>query len=104
MAVCGIVIASIRNVLGLLFISDRAVVSAIASIAPLAAIFQLVDGIMGTTAGALRGMGRQNELLIYNFTGTLRHTSAVHTAYKLQHLHIVQATVYNERPLLTTYS
>jgi Na+-driven multidrug efflux pump len=69
MAVCGIVIASVKDVLGLLFISDTAVVSAIASIAPLAAIFQLVDGIMGTTSGALRGMGRQKELLIYNFTG-----------------------------------
>jgi multidrug resistance protein, MATE family len=69
MAVCGIVIASIRNVLGLLFIDDTAVVAAVASIAPLAAIFQLVDGIMGTTSGALRGMGRQKELLVYNFTG-----------------------------------
>jgi multidrug resistance protein, MATE family len=69
MAVCGIVIASVKDVLGLLFIDDAAVVSAIASIAPLAAIFQLVDGIMGTTSGALRGMGRQKELLIYNFTG-----------------------------------
>jgi Na+-driven multidrug efflux pump len=84
MAVCGIVIASIRNVLGLLFISDRAVVSAIASIAPLAAIFQLVDGIMGTTAGALRGMGRQKELLIYNFTGTLSQRCSICTQYKQQ--------------------
>jgi multidrug resistance protein, MATE family len=69
MTVCGIIIAAARDVLGLMYISDSAVVSAIVSVAPFAALSQLADGIMGTAAGALRGMGRQKELLIYNFIG-----------------------------------
>jgi multidrug resistance protein, MATE family len=69
MAVCGIIILSIKDVLGKLFISDPAVVSTIASIAPFAALFQLIDGTMGTTSGALRGMGRQRDLLVFNFVG-----------------------------------
>jgi multidrug resistance protein, MATE family len=71
MTVCGIIIAAAKDVLGLMYISDSAVVAAIASVAPFAALSQLADGIMGTAAGALRGMGRQKELLIYNFIGTL---------------------------------
>jgi multidrug resistance protein, MATE family len=69
MTLCGIVIACTRNVLGLLYISDTEVVSAVATIAPLAALSQVADGVMGTAFGALRGMGRQKELQLYNFIG-----------------------------------
>ncbi|KAG5192353.1 mate-domain-containing protein [Tribonema minus] len=69
MFICGIIMLSAREVLGRLFTSDEDVVDAIAVIAPLAALFQVFDGTMGTTAGALRGMGRQKELLYFNIIG-----------------------------------
>jgi len=44
---------------GLLFNDDPEVVSLVADIMPLVALFQVFDGLAGTTGGVLRARGRQ---------------------------------------------
>jgi multidrug resistance protein, MATE family len=48
MAVCAVATAAARRSLGRVFIDDAAVAALVASIAPLGALLQLFDGIMGT--------------------------------------------------------
>ncbi|KAI9510175.1 MATE efflux family protein [Russula earlei] len=58
-----------RNKWGYLFNNDPNVVRIVASILPLAALFQVFDGLSGVTAGILRARGKQ-------FTGALLNLSA----------------------------
>ena len=64
-----IIFACARNVLGGIFTSAVPVIRAVALVAPIAATFQIVDGLQGTAAGALRGCGRQKYVLFTNFLG-----------------------------------
>ncbi|WIA36457.1 hypothetical protein OEZ86_007761 [Tetradesmus obliquus] len=67
MAVCGGAIYCTRYKLGQLFTAgDPAVLSAVAAIAPLGAAYQVGDGILGTSQGVLRGLGRQGQLMLLN--------------------------------------
>ena len=69
MLINGIIFACARNVLGGIFTSAVPVIRAVALVAPIAATFQIVDGLQGTAAGALRGCGRQKYVLFTNFLG-----------------------------------
>eukprot|EP00884_Botryococcus_braunii_P017297 jgi/Botrbrau1/4250/Bobra.0044s0045.1 len=62
-------ILGFRNHIGYAFVKDPEVVSLVAKIAPLAAIYQFPDGLYGTSSGILRGMGRQAQLLGSNLVG-----------------------------------
>ncbi|KAF5833123.1 hypothetical protein DUNSADRAFT_10673 [Dunaliella salina] len=89
MAFFAAIILIARNYVGLAFTNDQAVISVMAAIAPLAALFQVSDGVvgtaqgmlqgfamlcvsdgvMGTAQGVLRGCGKQTILMVYNFVG-----------------------------------
>lgn len=58
-----------QNVIGRAFTQDKEVVAAIALLVPMAAIFQVSDGVQSAVAGALRGMGRQKMVALLNFVG-----------------------------------
>ncbi|GJJ08326.1 hypothetical protein Clacol_002537 [Clathrus columnatus] len=58
-----------RKKWGLLFNEDKEVIALVSSILPLVALFQLFDGLAGTTGGILRARGRQ-------FTGAMLNLSA----------------------------
>lgn len=55
-----------RNVFGYLFTSDPDVVSRVASILPMCAVFQIADGAAGVCGGVVRGLGRQKIAAILN--------------------------------------
>jgi len=61
-----------RHYIGAAFTDDAGVVSKVANLVPIAALFQLSDGIQSAIAGVLRGMGRQvrvkKECYIRRFT------------------------------------
>jgi MATE family multidrug resistance protein len=69
MSLSGVAIALSRDNIGKIFTSDPQVIAAISSIAPICALFQVLDGLQGTGAGALRGMGRQRDVLFTNLFG-----------------------------------
>lgn len=54
------VLLALKDVWGLLFTSDPAVITLVSIILPLCAIFQIADGLASICGGILRGMGRQN--------------------------------------------
>lgn len=60
---------SVRKVWGHLFSSDPAIIDLVAVVLPLAAVFQLFDGIGAVGGGALRGCGRQKLGAVANLTG-----------------------------------
>lgn len=60
---------ALRWQLGWLFSNDAVVVMKVASIAPIAALFQLSDGLQGAAAGVMRGMGKQSLVAALNFVG-----------------------------------
>ncbi|KAI9347474.1 mate-domain-containing protein [Pilaira anomala] len=49
----------VRDRFGYIFTSDEEVVALVARTIPLAALFQIADGLAGVCGGAIRGMGRQ---------------------------------------------
>lgn len=57
---------------GYLFVDDAEVVHMVAAIAPIAALYQFPDGILGCIGGVLRGMGRQAYLMAFNLIGAMR--------------------------------
>jgi multidrug resistance protein, MATE family len=59
----------LRDSLGYLFTSDAAVVAQVASLVPIAALFQISDGLQAAIAGVMRGMGRQHLVAGLNFIG-----------------------------------
>jgi len=52
-----------------LYTSDPGVLSAVMRILPVAAAFQLMDGLQAVGAGVLRGMGRTRPTAVLNFVG-----------------------------------
>ena len=69
MLICGIIMLACRNIIGQFFSNQKEIINAIGRIVPIAALFQIFDGLMGTTAGSLRGMGRQRQVLVFNVLG-----------------------------------
>ena len=67
MTISGIVLYQIRFILGYVFTSDPNIVSRVRQLAPIVAIFQVINGIQGCCQGILRGMHRHNELVGYTF-------------------------------------
>ncbi|GIL79039.1 hypothetical protein Vretimale_55 [Volvox reticuliferus] len=66
---CGVVMFLLRSRLGYIFTHDPDVVSIVSSIAKFGVAFQFCDGAFGTSQGVLRGMGRQQQLMLYNLVG-----------------------------------
>ncbi len=56
-----------REWLGRLFTADAAVVALCAAILPIAAAFQIFDGIQAVGGGILRGMGQTRPAAVFNF-------------------------------------
>ncbi|MEW5307129.1 MAG: hypothetical protein WDW36_009545 [Sanguina aurantia] len=69
MGAMGLVILLTRNQLAYLYTDDPEVRYWMSVIAPMAALFQLFDGIQGTSQGVLRGCGRQHQLMFTNLFG-----------------------------------
>ena len=57
-----------RKKWGYLFNRDPEVISLVASILPLVALFQVVDGVAGVTAGILRARGKQATGAVLNLS------------------------------------
>ncbi len=58
-----------RNELPLLYGAEPAVAALAATILPIAAAFQVFDGVQGVGGGILRGMGRTRPAAVFNFVG-----------------------------------
>mmetsp|Transcript_7620 Transcript_7620/g.22493 ORF Transcript_7620/g.22493 Transcript_7620/m.22493 type:complete len:596 (+) Transcript_7620:1342-3129(+) len=69
LTLAGLCIFIWRDTLGYLFVNDAEVVKMVAAIAPIAAVYQFPDGILGCIGGVLRGMGRQAYLMAFNLIG-----------------------------------
>ena len=69
MSSLAVVKVACRHVIGLIFSSDPEVVSTVASIVFIAALFQISDGVQAACAGVLRGMGRQSTVAWLNLVG-----------------------------------
>eukprot|EP00419_Tripos_fusus_P014881 CAMPEP_0172749164 /NCGR_PEP_ID=MMETSP1074-20121228/146682_1 /TAXON_ID=2916 /ORGANISM="Ceratium fusus, Strain PA161109" /LENGTH=482 /DNA_ID=CAMNT_0013581059 /DNA_START=35 /DNA_END=1483 /DNA_ORIENTATION=- len=59
MLVSGTGLIVMRHSLGHAFTSDRRVIAKVASVAPVAACFQIIDGFQGVSAGVMRAIGQQ---------------------------------------------
>ncbi|GFR51186.1 hypothetical protein Agub_g13458 [Astrephomene gubernaculifera] len=69
MAVMGAGLLAGRGLLGRLFTTDPRVIRVIRELAVFAALFQVSDGLMGSSQGVLRGCGHQHLTALFNFTG-----------------------------------
>jgi len=67
MAALGVLLFALREWIPRAYTTDPAVVALTASVIPIAAVFQLPDGIQVVGAGALRGMGRTAPAAVFNF-------------------------------------
>ena len=70
MACMAALILIFRNQIGKVFVGDKddEMVRLAATIAPIAAVFQVFDGLLGTSNGVLRACGRQSLLAWMNIT------------------------------------
>ncbi|EFJ45163.1 hypothetical protein VOLCADRAFT_106116 [Volvox carteri f. nagariensis] len=69
MALMAMTLLATRSVLGYMFSADHRVVTVIRGLAVFAALFQVSDGLMGSSQGVLRGCGHQHLTAVFNFTG-----------------------------------
>lgn len=71
MAACALLILVFRKGVGVAFVGSRDVdvVNLVAAIAPVCAVFQVADGVLGTCNGVLRACGRQSLLARVNLGG-----------------------------------
>lgn len=69
MSVSAILFVSFRETLPLLYLDDPAVVALAASILPIAAAFQIFDGVQAVGCGVLRGMGKTRPSAVFNVIG-----------------------------------
>lgn len=69
MAVAAMVFVAGRSWLPLAYTSEAPVVAIAASLLPIAAAFQLCDGVQVVGGGVLRGMGRTVPAAVFNFVG-----------------------------------
>jgi len=58
-----------RGLLPALYSRDPSIVSAVASVLPIAGAFQLFDGLQAAGSGILRGMGRPQITAVFNLVG-----------------------------------
>lgn len=65
--ISGFVLYETRFILGYLFTSDTDIISRVRQLAPLVAVFQVINGLQGILQGIMRGMNRHNELVGYSF-------------------------------------
>ncbi|XP_060703743.1 multidrug and toxin extrusion protein 1-like [Hemiscyllium ocellatum] len=64
-----VILGSIKDVVGYVFISDKEIVDKAAQIIPLGAVFHLFDAMAGVSGGVLRGAGKQKLGAIGNLIG-----------------------------------
>jgi MATE family multidrug resistance protein len=64
-----IVVLSCSRILGELFSSDEEVADLIEKLIPLSCIFMMGDAFQANTGGAMRGLGRQQLVLLLNILG-----------------------------------
>ena len=69
MSTIAVIKVSCRAFLGYLFSQDPRVVAKVASLAPIAALFQVSDGLQAAIAGVMRGQGRQALVAWLNLAG-----------------------------------
>eukprot|EP00198_Chlamydomonas_reinhardtii_P010969 XP_001700306.1 predicted protein [Chlamydomonas reinhardtii] len=69
MALMAVGLLASRSVLGRAFSSDPQVVGVIRDLTLFAALFQVSDGLMGSSQGVLRGCGHQHLTAVFNFIG-----------------------------------
>ncbi len=69
MACSGFCLSLARNSIGYVFSNSAQVVAQVARIAPICGLFQVFDGIQGSTGGVLRGLGLQKWAAVINFCG-----------------------------------
>jgi MATE family multidrug resistance protein len=69
MTVAAVVFVVARHWLPLAYTADAPVISIAASLLPIAAAFQICDGIQVVGGGVLRGMGRTVPAAVFNFVG-----------------------------------
>jgi len=63
------VLYPLSHALSELFVSDEDVSALVAKLVPISCIFMMGDAFQANTAGALRGLGRQNAILLLNVVG-----------------------------------
>ena len=66
MALCGLAMYASRNYVAYIFTSDDIIAKRVAEVAPVVALFQVVDGYQGVASGVLRGLGRQPIIATVN--------------------------------------
>jgi MATE family multidrug resistance protein len=69
MSVAAVLFVVLRNALPALYTTDLAVVTLAAMTLPIAAAFQIFDGIQAVGCGVLRGMGRPQAAAVFNVIG-----------------------------------
>jgi MATE family multidrug resistance protein len=69
MALSGLAFLLARFELPRLFTADPAVIAAAAAILPVAAAFQVFDGVQVVGGGVLRGMGQTRPAAVFNLVG-----------------------------------
>ncbi|KAG2486121.1 hypothetical protein HYH03_015216 [Edaphochlamys debaryana] len=69
MALAGVAWLVLRGQLGRVFSEDPAVVEIFKQLALFAALFQISDGLMGSSQGVLRGCGHQHLTAVFNLIG-----------------------------------
>jgi MATE family multidrug resistance protein len=69
MTVAALVFVLARNWLPLAYTADAPVIAIAASLLPIAAAFQICDGLQVVGGGVLRGMGRTVPAAVFNFVG-----------------------------------
>jgi MATE family multidrug resistance protein len=69
MSIGAVIFVLFRDLLPLIYTGDRTVAVFAASALPIAAAFQMSDGIQVVATGILRGMGRTRPAAVFNFIG-----------------------------------
>ncbi|MBC7893979.1 MAG: polysaccharide biosynthesis C-terminal domain-containing protein, partial [Cytophagaceae bacterium] len=69
MAIAGLVILSIPSQLARVFSTEAAVIALASQLLPVAAAFQVFDGVQGVASGILRGLGDTRVPMLLNLFG-----------------------------------
>jgi len=63
---CGLLMYVCRDHIGEMFTTDGEVNAVVRVLAPIAALFQVLDGFVGVCGGVFRGLGRQKLVVLVN--------------------------------------
>ena len=91
-----------RHSWGHLFNDDPAVVKLVASILPLVALFQVVDGIGAVTGGVLRAQGKQFTGALLNLRCALSPQLSPSLSHTHRHLHTTLTARYRTKQRVGT--